>query len=160
MLLFKTLVLTVTFTTAVLSTQGQRWILEIKPLDMSVSDVSRMTGKQPEYVSDDQVVFRWKESNLFVGRSTGHCNKTSWGFWDVPAGTIIQVMFHSSRKLKPGSLNLPVDGMIRDNDHGHDTFTSDERGLYYAVQFGVLSGLTIYPGTRLGALKCGENRAS
>jgi hypothetical protein len=130
------------------------WFLKIRPIEMARKDIDNMSQVAAVPVDDDQILYRLKEGNLFVGLSLGRCKKTSWGTWDVEQGTVLHVTFYPSKERKPSHFGLTTEGMQKDVDHGHDTYTSEEKGLYFSVEFGKLRGVTISPPSKHSDLAC------
>lgn len=153
------MLLVLTFPALTLSAHAQRWIMRIELLRSTISDLEVVTGVEPEYVRDEKVLFRVKEGNLFLGISVGNCKETSWGAWDVPKDTILDVEFYPGRQWKPSRLGLTKSGMTKGHNQGHETYDNAELGVYYATEFGFLRRLNLYPSIKLADLKCASNRS-
>ena len=123
----------------------QFWFLKIRPLEMHRDDLQKLTVVRGRETRDDEFLYKLKEGNLLVGVSLGRCKRTSWGTWDVDEGTILSVIFYPAKERKPSYFGLSTEGMEKGNDHGHSTFTSDDKGLYFSVESGYLRGVYLYP---------------
>ena len=133
---------------------AQEWLKKFVPTQTTLSQVEKITGITPQMERDDQILYKLKSGNLFVGISLGNCIKTTWGKWNVEKGIIIYVIFYPKKNKKPSFYNLESEGMTEGFDSGHKTYKNDELGLYYSTQFGKVSGINLYPSNQYKNLKC------
>lgn len=139
-----------------LNTYGQDWLWKIKPLQTNMSEVKKMFRVKPKLYGNDQLEFILDEGKLTIGFAPDKCGKTSWGKWSVEKGTVIDIVYYPDKGRKPSFYNLKNEGMTQGYDQGHTTYSSEELGLYYSVEFGKVSGIHIYPAKKYESLKCEE----
>jgi hypothetical protein len=133
---------------------AQDWLWKIVPLQTNISEVKKMFAVTPKMYGNDQLEFILEEGHLTIGFSPDKCIETSWGGWNVEKGTVTNIVFYSHKGRKPSFYNLKKKGMRQGYDHGHITYSSDELGLYYSVEFGKVSRIHIYPANKFKSLMC------
>jgi hypothetical protein len=138
---------------------AQDWLWKIVPLKTNISEVKKMFAVTPEMYGNNSLEFILEEGVLTIDFSPSKCAQTSWGSWNVEPGAVIDVIFYPDKGRKPSFYNLKPDGMKQGFDQGHITYSSDELGLYYSVEFGKVSRIHIYPANKYKSLKCEEKQA-
>lgn len=137
---------------------GQDWLWKIVPLQTNIFEVKQMFAVTPKTYGNDQLNFLLEEGNLIIDFSPDKCTKTPSGSWNVEKGTVLSVIFYPDKGRKPSFYNLKKEGMKQGYDQGHITYSSDELGHYYSVEFGKVRRIHIYPANKYKKLKCEERK--
>lgn len=133
---------------------GQEWLAKVMPVEVDLTETTRIVKAEPVEVREDKYLYRLKEGNLFIGVAIGRCVETTWGSWDLPKGTVVDVVFYPAKKKRPSNFNLSTEGMKEGVDSGQRTFVNDDVGLYFATQFGAVTRIHFYPASRFKRLRC------
>jgi hypothetical protein len=140
--------------TSSLNSFGQTWIGKIIPMKTNTSNLNQFFDVTPEKKYDDKLLLKLKEGNLFVWFSQGNCVSGSWGQWNVNKGIIIALTFYPKKRRKITDYEFSTEGMKESFDSGHQTYTNDEKGLYYSTQFGKVTRINYYPSREFESLRC------
>lgn len=129
-------------------------ILQIRPIVTSVTGVVEITGMEPTKQRTNELFFKLKEGNLYVGIAPGPCVDTIWGSWNVPKGSVLYVKFNPKQGQKASKFKLDPTGSQSGWDQGHKTYTNLDTGVYYSTEYDNLSLVHIFPAKQFKNLEC------
>ena len=76
MLIFRLLAIVVMLAGSYSNVFSQRdWFLQIKPLEMHRDQLGELIRANPVEVRDEEIVYKLKASNLFIGLTVGNCKE-------------------------------------------------------------------------------------
>ena len=133
---------------------GKEW-RGIVPLHSTRSDVERLFGLSP-YGGGLSYEFEGETVYFQYQYPDYECGKT-WGRWNVPLNTVLEITVYPKRRTLLADLNLDTSKFKRDDRTcllDSFGFANEEEGVTYSFGGGVLAGIRYYPSAGDEYLAC------
>ncbi len=146
--------------------QQPDWLEKIKSLTLLTStrdDVIKVFGNPNRKIGNDWEYFHLIDGEVRIRYSIGKCETLNFNGketpvgWLVPEGTVIEIDFKPSKKIKPKKLNFDLSKFYSypDGDSLYITiYQNDELGINFALYKESITYMTFYPSNKLKDLHC------